>query len=118
MDRNPEKFILYRHTKCPFLSGFMILPQPTVPLRDDTPGSLLRRRRAGSIALRSTQCLASLARLTLLTWEADKPETNIDDPVEREGPAAVRRPAVLRGVVPRPAAQHPVRTRSWTNWIS
>lgn len=61
-----------------------------VPLRDDAPGSLLRRRHAGHIALRSTLCLPSLAGLTLLTWEADKPETNIEAPVDTVVPAAAR----------------------------
>ncbi len=61
-----------------------------VPLRDDAPGSLLRRRHAGHIALRSTLCLPSLAGLTLLTREANKPEPNTVEPVVRAEPAAVR----------------------------
>ena len=61
-----------------------------VPLRDDAPGSLLRRRHTGHIALRSTLCLPSLTLLTLLTWEADKPQTNKVVPVVRVKPAAVR----------------------------
>ena len=86
---------VYRHLLDGFTADAGYGSQPAkqrsaVPLRDDAPGSLLRRRHAGHIALRSTPCLPLPAGLTLLTWEADKPEPNKVDPEVRGDPEAVR----------------------------
>ncbi len=63
---------MYRHTKCPFLFILYPLPAPGPPFPS------------------GTMCLPSLVGLTLLTWEADKPEPKKVIPVDRMEPEADR----------------------------
>ena len=72
-------------------------------LRDESTGDLLRD------GTQVDSPSGSLAWLTRLTWKADKPEPEIDEPVGRVVPEAEGRPAVLGGEAPRAAAKDTVR---------